>query len=82
MDIARKCFSNYNLKNIFERLFGIGNAYPLSLLPLGSMVNSIELYPASGSQLVRSAGTSALFYKKSDTHAYLKMPSVEDFLFR
>lgn len=58
-------------------MFNIGNAYPLSLLPLGTVVNSIELYPMSGSQLARAAGGAAVFYKKSDKYAYLRMASVE-----
>jgi len=75
LDIAKRCFLNYGKKNVYELMFNIGNAYPLSLLPLGTMVNSVELYPYAGSQLARTAGGSALFYKKSDTHAYLKMSS-------
>jgi len=75
LEIAKQCFLNYGEKNVYELMYNIGNAYPLALLPLGTMVNSVELYPYAGSQLVRAAGSSALFYKKSDTHAYLKLSS-------
>jgi len=81
LDIAKRAFLIYNLKNAYQSMFNIGNAYPLSLLPLGTVVNSIELYPMSGSQLARAAGAAAVFYKKSDKYAYLRMASVGKFLY-
>jgi len=75
LHLARTCYLNYNVTNVHDIMFNIGNAYPLSIMPVGLVINSIELYPDHGCQLVRAAGTAALYYKKSDTHAYIKMPS-------
>ena len=37
----------------------IGNALPLTHIPVGTEVHNIELYPGKGGQLVRSAGNAA-----------------------
>ncbi len=37
----------------------VGNALPLSSIPVGTVVHNIELKPGKGGQLIRSAGTSA-----------------------
>lgn len=54
-----------------------GNCLPLRSIPVGFMVHNIEITPGSGGKFARSAGTSAQFVAKSDTHATLKMPSGE-----
>src|ERR1043166_1109720 len=38
----------------------VGNALPLSAIPLGTMIHNIELKEGKGGQMARSAGTSAL----------------------
>ncbi|MBK9272535.1 MAG: 50S ribosomal protein L2 [Saprospiraceae bacterium] len=55
----------------------IGNALPLSEVPLGSSIHNIELHPGQGAALVRSAGTSATMMGKEDRYAVIKMPSGE-----
>lgn len=55
----------------------VGNAMPLSKMPLGSIVHNIEMYPGKGGQLVRSAGSGAVFMNKEGKYAQLKMPSGE-----
>ena len=55
----------------------VGNAMPLSEVPLGTMVHNIELFPACGAQLVRSAGGAAQLMAKEGDYATLKMPSGE-----
>ena len=55
----------------------VGNALPLSRIPVGFMVHNIEMTPGSGGKLVRGAGTSAQLMAKSEEHATLKMPSGE-----
>lgn len=37
----------------------VGNALPLSAIPLGSSVHNVELYAGRGGQMVRTAGASA-----------------------
>ena len=37
----------------------VGNALPLTNIPMGTIIHNIELKPGKGGQLVRSAGTSA-----------------------
>jgi large subunit ribosomal protein L2 len=55
----------------------VGNALPLSRIPVGFMVHNIEMTPGSGGKLARGAGTSAQLMAKTDEHATLKMPSGE-----
>jgi large subunit ribosomal protein L2 len=55
----------------------IGNCLPLSEVPLGSNIHSIELHPGQGAAMVRSAGTAATMMGKEDRYAVIKMPSGE-----
>ncbi|HET9016220.1 MAG TPA: 50S ribosomal protein L2 [Thermomicrobiaceae bacterium] len=55
----------------------IGNALPLSDIPLGTQIHNLELYPGRGGQLVRSAGASAQLMAKGDGYAQVRMPSGE-----
>ena len=55
----------------------IGNALPLSEIPVGTNVHNIELYPGAGAQLVRSAGVSAQLMAKEGKYATLRLPSGE-----
>ncbi len=55
----------------------IGNAMPLSEIPLGSSVHCVELYPGRGGQMVRSAGSSAQVMAKEGNYVALKLPSTE-----
>lgn len=55
----------------------IGNCLPLSLIPVGTTVHNIELYPGKGGQLVRSAGNSAQLMAKEGKYATLRLPSGE-----
>lgn len=60
----------------------VGNALPLSKIPLGMAVHNIELIAGKGGQLVRSAGTSAQLMSREDEFAHIKMPSGEIRLIR
>ena len=53
------------------------NRLPLSNIPVGTMVYSIELTPGRGAQMVRSAGNSAQLMAKEGAYATLRMPSGE-----
>jgi large subunit ribosomal protein L2 len=55
----------------------VGNALPLENIPLGFTVHNVELNLGKGSQMVRSAGTSALVAAKEGDYVTLKLPSGE-----
>jgi large subunit ribosomal protein L2 len=55
----------------------IGNAMPLSSIPLGTVIHNIELKPGKGAQLARSAGNSAQLMAKEGKLALLRLPSSE-----
>lgn len=54
-----------------------GNILPISAIPVGTMINSIELYPGRGAQLVRSAGAAAQLMAKENGMAQIRLPSGE-----
>jgi large subunit ribosomal protein L2 len=55
----------------------IGNALPLSGIPLGSVIHNIELRPGEGGKMARSAGASAQLMAKEGEYAQVRMPSGE-----
>lgn len=55
----------------------VGNCLPLSVIPVGTTVHNVELYPGRGGQLVRSAGNSAQLMAKEGKYATLRLPSGE-----
>lgn len=55
----------------------VGNALPISSIPVGSIIHNIELKPGKGGQLVRSAGNSAQLMAKEDKYAQVRLPSGE-----
>ncbi|MDA8078571.1 MAG: 50S ribosomal protein L2 [Nitrospiraceae bacterium] len=55
----------------------VGNALPLSDIPLGSFIHNIELRPGQGAKLVRSAGSSAQLIAKEEEYVQVKMASGE-----
>ena len=55
----------------------IGNALPLELIPLGSIVHNIELTLGKGGQIARAAGTYAQLIAKEGEFVTLKLPSNE-----
>jgi len=54
-----------------------GNALPLELIPLGSIIHNIEMEPGRGGILVRSAGNSAQLMAKEGNYVTIKLPSSE-----
>ncbi|MCR9073320.1 MAG: 50S ribosomal protein L2 [Alphaproteobacteria bacterium] len=60
----------------------IGNALPLSSIPLGTDVHNIEFFPGKGGQLIRSAGTSAKILAKENDFVVLRLSSKEIRLFK
>ena len=55
----------------------IGNALPLTSIPVGTFVHNIELYPGRGGQLARSAGNMAQLMARENGFALLRLPSNE-----
>ena len=55
----------------------IGNAMPLSEIPLGTIISCIELQPNGGAVIARSAGTFAQLMARDGKYATVKMPSGE-----
>ncbi len=53
------------------------NRLPLSIIPAGTLIYSIELIPGHGAQIVRSAGTRAQLMAKEGDYALVKLPSGE-----
>ena len=55
----------------------LGNALPLSKIPLGSQVHNVELVPGKGGQIARGAGQAAVLSNREAGYALLKLPSGE-----
>jgi large subunit ribosomal protein L2 len=55
----------------------VGNALPLSNIPLGTNIHNIELVPGKGGQIVRCAGATAQLMAKEGDYVTLKLPSGE-----
>ena len=55
----------------------VGNAVPLSEVPLGETVHNVELKPGQGGKIVRSAGNGAQVVAKEGEYVTLRMPSTE-----
>ena len=53
------------------------NRLPLSAIPVGSQIHSIELTAGKGAQMVRAAGAKAQLMAKEDGYALIKLPSGE-----
>ncbi len=55
----------------------VGNALPLSNMPLGTEIHNIELNPGAGGKLVRAAGTAAQLVAQSGKFVAIRLPSKE-----
>lgn len=55
----------------------VGNALPLSAIPLGSTIHNIELVPGQGGKVARSAGQAAILSNREGSYALVKLPSGE-----
>ncbi|XP_037540794.1 39S ribosomal protein L2, mitochondrial [Nematolebias whitei] len=52
-----------------------GDAYPLGALPVGTLVNNLELQPMKGSEFIRAAGTNGVLLRKINGTAIVQLPS-------
>jgi len=55
----------------------VGNCMPLSRMPLGIAIHSIEMQPGRGAKLCRSAGSSATLMAREADCAQITLPSGE-----
>lgn len=54
-----------------------GNTLPLSEIPVGTQIHSVELQPGRGAQIARSAGAAAQLMAKEGERAQVRLPSGE-----
>lgn len=52
-----------------------GDAYPLGALPVGTLVNNLEIQPGKGAEYIRAAGTSGVLLRKVNGTAIVQLPS-------
>jgi len=55
----------------------VGNALPLSSIPVGMPIHNLELTPGRGGQMVRSAGSAASLMSRDEGYAQVRLPSGE-----
>lgn len=55
----------------------LGNALPLSEIPVGTVVHNVELTPGKGGQIARGAGTGVSLTAREGEFVHLKLPSSE-----
>ena len=55
----------------------VGNALPISNIPVGTMIHNIELRPGKGGELARSAGASAQILGREDNYVMIRLSSGE-----
>ena len=55
----------------------LGNALPLSNIPVGTLIHNIELRPGQGAKIARSAGNFAQLTSREGNYAIVKLPSGE-----
>ena len=55
----------------------VGNALPISLIPVGTLIHNIELHPGKGGQLIRSAGNSAQILGREERYVLVRLASGE-----
>jgi large subunit ribosomal protein L2 len=55
----------------------IGNALPLTDIPLGTLIHNIEMAPSQGAKICRSAGSYAQLMAREGKYASVKLPSGE-----
>ena len=55
----------------------VGNALPLSCIPVGTVIHNIELRPGKGGELARAAGNSAQILGREDNYVMIRLASGE-----
>lgn len=70
LSIGDKILSSKRLLN-----FNIGNSAPLKIIPIGTIISSIENIPGKGAIYSRSAGTYSILLSKDNKYAIIKLSS-------
>ena len=65
------------IENGREADIKVGNALPLEVIPVGTVVHCIELKPGKGAEMARSAGTSAQILGRDGKYVILRLQSGE-----
>ncbi len=52
----------------------VGNALPISSIPVGTFIHNVEMHPGRGAQMVRSAGNMAQLMAKDGKYAQVRLP--------
>lgn len=65
------------IENQADAAIQIGNRLCLKNISIGSIINSIEIYPNSKAKICRSAGSSAVLLAIEGKYAMIKLPSGE-----
>ncbi|XP_068183505.1 large ribosomal subunit protein uL2m isoform X2 [Antennarius striatus] len=52
-----------------------GDSYPLGALPMGTLLNNLEIRPGKGSEYIRAAGTSGVLLRKTNGAVVVQLPS-------
>lgn len=55
----------------------VGNALPLTKIPIGTQIHNIELTPGRGAQVIRSAGGAASILAQEEKYTQITLPSGE-----
>ena len=55
----------------------VGNALPISNIPVGTLIHNIELKPGKGGELARSAGVSAQILGREEKYVLIRLSSGE-----
>ena len=76
LSIGDKILSSRNLIDV-----KVGNAMPLSVIPIGSIIHNIEIKPGCGGAVSRAAGNYSQLVGKDGGYALVKMQSGEIRLF-
>lgn len=65
------------IKSGTEADIKLGNALPLTNIPVGTIIHNIELKPGRGAQLARSAGAQAQILGREDKYTLVRLASGE-----
>jgi large subunit ribosomal protein L2 len=57
--------------------YNVGNALPISKIPVGTAIHNVELTPGKGGQLGRGAGSAITIQGREDFYILIKLPSGE-----
>jgi large subunit ribosomal protein L2 len=55
----------------------VGNALPLSEIPIGTVIHNVEITPGKGGQIARGSGAAIIVQAKEGNFVHLKLPSGE-----